>query len=112
MKKNGMSIVEFSLLVAIGLLIAAISLPAFFQNQQKRRAARCAINLDALAAACRQYAVQSGGFPAQASDLVPTYLIQLPVCPSGGDYQLGTPEGTPPTCSIPGHHLPSTRNSP
>ena len=104
-KTEGMSVVEVSILVAIVLLVVAISLPAFIQNQQKKNAAACAMNLEAIDAACRKHASEQGGFPKSLSSLVPGYLSRLPTCPAGGTYTLGTPEGDPPVCSIPGHHL-------
>ena len=114
MKRNGLTVVEFSLIVAIAALIVAISMPAFFQNQQKRRAARCAMTLDAIESASRRHAATSGAFPKRLADLTPTYFSKVPTCPAGGEYKLGTPEGDPPTCSIPSHnlHSPSPRNTP
>ena len=103
--KSGMSVVEVSIVLAIIVLLAAISLPAFFQNQKKAREAECAMNLDSISIACKQYASEQGGFPETIEKLVPTYLDEVPTCPSGGIYTLGTPEGDPPTCSIPAHHL-------
>lgn len=103
--KNGMTVVEVSILLAIVLLLAAISLPALFQNQQKKQAAACAMNLDAIALASKRHAAEQGGFPASLSALVPAYLNSVPACPAGGTYRLGTPTGDPPTCSIPGHRL-------
>ena len=102
---RGMTVVEVSIVLAILLLLAAISLPAFFQNQQKKRAAECAMNLEAIATACQKHASEKGGFPKRLSDLAPAYLESIPACPSGGTYGLGTPEGDPPTCSIPDHRL-------
>lgn len=104
-KKQGLTVVEVSILLAIALLIAAISVPAFLQNRQKKHDARCAMNLDAIANACKQHAVEKGGFPGNLSELVPAYLESVPACPSGGTYTLGTPEGDPPACSVPGHRL-------
>ena len=98
-----MSVVEVSITLAILALILAISIPALFQNQQKKRVAECAMNLDSIATACKKYAAEKGGFPKNLSSLVPTYLETVPACPSGGTYTLGTPEGDPPTCSIPEH---------
>lgn len=103
--KSGMSIVEVSIVLAILVLLAAISLPTFFQNQKKAREARCAIHLDTLSIACKKYASEQGGFPTGMELLVPEYLKEVPRCPSGGIYTPGTPEGDPPTCSIPSHHL-------
>jgi prepilin-type N-terminal cleavage/methylation domain-containing protein len=103
--KSGMSVVEVSLVVAILLLLAAIALPAFFQNQHKQRAAACAMNLEAIATACRRHASEQGGFPATLEALAPAWLKTVPACPAGGTYTLGTPEGDPPACSVPGHHF-------
>ena len=103
--KSGMSIVEVSIVLAILVLLAAISLPTFFQNQKKAREAECAIQLDAISIACKKYASEQGGFPETIEKLAPDYLDEVPSCPSGGIYTLGTPEGDPPTCSIPTHHL-------
>ncbi len=104
-RKTGLTVVEVTIVVAILALLAAIALPAFFQNRQKRHAARCGMQLDGIAQACRRYAGEVGGFPRQLGDLVPAYLTEVPSCPSGGAYTLGTPEGDPPVCSIPDHHL-------
>jgi type II secretory pathway pseudopilin PulG len=100
-----MTVVEVTLVTAILLLLAAIALPAFFQNQTRQRAARCGMQLDAISSACRRHASERGGFPRDLSALVPDFLSEVPVCPAGGAYTLGTPEGDPPTCSVPGHHL-------
>ena len=102
-RKRGMSVVEVSITLAIVTLILAISIPALFQNQQKKRVAECAMNLDSIATACKKYAAEKGEFPKNLSSLVPTYLDSIPACPSGGTYTVGTPEGDPPTCSIPEH---------
>jgi len=107
--RAGITVMELTIVVAILLLLAAISLPAVFQNQHKREAAECARNLEAIRTACHQYASEVGGFPAALSDLVPDYLPDVPVCPAGGTYTLGTPEGAPPTCSVPGHRLEPAR---
>ena len=103
--KRGLTVVEVTILLAIILLLTAISLPALRQNQQKKQAAECAMNLDAIATACKKYAAEKGGFPATLTELVPDYLPSVPACPAGGTYTLGTPEGDPPTCSVAGHRF-------
>jgi len=103
--KSGMSVVEVSIILAILVLLAAISLPTVFQNKKKAREAECVMNLDAISIACQRFATEEGGFPETIEQLVPVYLEEVPHCPSGGTYTLGTPEGDPPTCSIPAHHL-------
>lgn len=101
----GMTVVEATIVVAILLLLAAIALPAFFQNQTQKHAAQCAINLEAISQACKTHASEKGRFPDSLDALVPDYVPDHPTCPAGGVYTLGTPEGDPPTCSIPGHTL-------
>ena len=104
-RTSGLTVVEVTIVVAILLLLTAISLPALVRNGEKQRAAECAMNLEAIATACQKHASEKGGFPKRLSDLAPAYLESIPACPSGGTYGLGTPEGDPPTCSIPGHRL-------
>jgi type II secretory pathway pseudopilin PulG len=103
--RSGLTLVEATIVLAMILLLAAISLPAFFKNQDQKREAACVRNLDAIATACRRFAAERGGFPKSLAHLVPDYLPAAPACPAGGTYTLGTPEGDPPTCSIPGHRL-------
>lgn len=100
--KTGMTVVELSIVLALALLVAAIALPSLRQNRQRRQAAACAMNLDALAAAGQRYAAENGAPPAELGALVPTVLATLPVCPAGGVYAPGTAKGDPPTCSIHG----------
>lgn len=102
--KAGMSVVECSIVVALLLLIAAISAPALRQNVQKKRAAECAMNLDVLDVACKKYAAEKGAFPSKLSELVPAYLESVPACPSGGSYTFDAAREMP-VCSVPGHHF-------
>ena len=62
-RKTGMSVVEATIVLAILLLIAAISAPALRQNVRKKRAAACAMNLDAIDLACKKHAAEKGGYP-------------------------------------------------
>ena len=102
--KTGLSVVEVSIVVALVLLIAAISAPALHQNRQKKLAAECAMNLEILDLACKKQAAETGEYPRALSELVPAYLEALPSCPSGGSYALDM-SGKLPVCSIPGHHF-------
>ena len=103
--RRGMTVVELTIVVAFALLIAAISVPSIRQNVQRKRAARCALQLEALRVASRNFAAEKGAAPRAPAELVPDYLPALPVCPSGGAYALGDGPDVPPTCSIPGHHV-------
>ena len=100
-----MTVVEACLVVALLVLVGAIALPAVSRNRQRRQAARCAQHLEALSTACKEYAAANGKWPAAQDVLVPALLSRPLACPAGGTYTLGTPEGDPPTCSVPGHTL-------
>ena len=103
--KSGLTVVELTIVVALLLLVAAISVPSIRQNVQRKRAARCAQNLEALRVASGNYVAEKGAPAASPADLVPDHLPVLPVCPSGGTYALGETSDAPPTCTIPGHHF-------
>ncbi|MDR0992996.1 MAG: hypothetical protein LBN38_00285 [Verrucomicrobiota bacterium] len=104
-RTHGITFVETSILIAIAALLAAISFPALFRNRQKRQASRCGIQLEAIAMASQRFASEKGGMPSNVEELVPGYALKVLVCPAGGTYTIGTPEGDPPRCSIPGHSL-------
>lgn len=104
-RTSGLTVVEVTIVAAILLLLAAISMPALVRNRQKQRAAECAMNLDAVATACEKFAAEKGGFPKELADLVPAYLDAVPACPAGGTYTLDAAKGATPVCSVPGHHF-------
>ncbi|MBR6021425.1 MAG: hypothetical protein IK066_03285 [Kiritimatiellae bacterium] len=85
---------------AVLLLLAAIAFPAFLKTRDQRHAADCSVARDALATACRRYAITRGGWPGSPAALVPDFLPAVPACPSGGTIALGTPYGDPPTCTV------------
>jgi type II secretory pathway pseudopilin PulG len=100
-----MTVVEACLVLALLVLVGAIALPAISRNRQRRQAARCSERLEALSTACKEYAAANGRWPSAQEELVPAYLHAPLSCPGGGVYAFGTPEGDPPTCSIPGHAM-------
>lgn len=100
-----MTVVEACLVVALLVLVGVIALPAVSRNRQRRQAARCARLLETLSTACKEYAAANGKWPSAQDVLVPALLTEPLACPAGGIYTLGTPEGDPPTCSVPGHSL-------
>lgn len=112
MSRRGMTFVELTIVVALVLLIVAIGVPAYLQNRTREHAATCGMTLEVIHAASRQYAEDQGHFPPRLEDLVPDYLTKVPACPAGGAYALGTPEGRPPTCSVPTHTLETRKDPP
>jgi len=70
----------------------------------------CIANLRAIQIAKAQWALEGGktaaDVPTEQDLLVYFNGGVFPVCPSGGTYTIGA-VGLPPTCSIPGHALPT-----
>ena len=102
--KTAISVAELSILLAIAVLIAAISAPSLVRNRKKKQAAVCAVNLEILSAAAQRHADDTGSWPKSLDSLVPTHLEILPACPAGCVYSPGTSASNPPTCSV--HGLP------
>ena len=102
--RAGWTAIEVALTIAIVVILSALAIPAFLKTLPQRQRAECLAQLDAIASACRHYAIERGGFPASIDELVPAYLPAVPTCPAGGTYVLGTPEGLPPSCSV---HAPA-----
>lgn len=96
---------EWSILAAIVLLIAAISLPSLFRNRQRSQSAACVNRRLEWAAAAKMYTAKYGEPPEDTAVLVPGLLKKVPVCPAGGTYTPGaTPEDAP-VCSIKAHAI-------
>jgi hypothetical protein len=98
--------------VAVAGLLAAIAIPNFVKARTTAQQNACVNNLRLFDAAKQQWALenrkQNTDTPTM-KDLQP-YLgrganLELPVCPAGGVYTIGS-VGEKPTCSIPGHVLP------
>jgi len=100
---RGFTAVELILAAFLLAVLAAIAIPAARATRAKSQAARCAANLAMIDRLSAVYADRNAAFPASLSDLFAEG--SLPVCPAGGTYTLGTPEGDPPRCSLPGHEL-------
>ncbi|MFH0907676.1 MAG: hypothetical protein V1929_02810 [bacterium] len=65
----------------------------------------CVLNLHQLKGAKALFEVDHGGEEAMSvTQLIPSYLTDLPVCSDGGIYQLND-KNHGPTCSVPGHEV-------
>lgn len=86
-KINAFTLIELVIVIAIVGLIAAIPIIAFSQATQKARDTRRKQDIDKVNGALTQYRTENGHYPIRASysllatDLMPTFLSQLPTDP-------------------------------
>lgn len=99
----GLTAVELILSLFLALVVCAIAIPAARATRVRARTARCVANLAAIDRMSAVHAERNAAFPSSLDELFSGGAA--PVCPSGGTYTLGTPEGDPPRCSVPGHEL-------
>jgi prepilin-type N-terminal cleavage/methylation domain-containing protein len=101
-RERGFTLVEIMIVVLIIGILLAIAVPSFMNARERSRA-----NLRQIQAAKEQWAMANNQGPTATpawADLVPNFIQQQPVCPSGGTYTIGN-MSTNPTCSVTGHTL-------
>lgn len=99
--KQGFTLVEIMIVVAIIGLLAAIAIPSFVKSRNQTRMNSCINNLRQIDSAKEQLALaenQSTGDPQEKAD-VDSYMKKVPECSAGGDYTYGA-VGTDPACSL------------
>ncbi len=103
MKKQGFTLVEIMIVVAIIGLLAAIAIPSFVKARNTSRQNACINNLRQIDGGKEQYALEAnlsqGTTPDSAE--VNEYIKgdETPECPAGGNYTY-EPIGTNPVCDI------------
>jgi prepilin-type N-terminal cleavage/methylation domain-containing protein len=116
--RQGFTLVEIMIVVAIIGLLAAIAIPNFVQARARSQATACINNLRMISNACDQFAIENnkttGAHVSLHLDLTPYIKLNsahnLPPCPAGGNYGIEN-IGDIPTCSLgntvtPGHVMP------
>ena len=104
---GGYTLIEILIVVMIIGILLAIAVPSMFNASERARANACRANLRQIQAAKEQWAMANNQGPTATpawNDLVPNFIQQRPVCPSGGNYTIGN-VNTDPTCDITGHSL-------
>jgi competence protein ComGC len=99
-----MGYISIGLTVVLIPMYAAIAIPSFVNARDKSQENACVNNLRQMSGAKDEYALDNNNAVPGIEDLVPTYISRMPVCPKGGQYELGVP-GEYPACSVPGHTL-------
>jgi len=93
------------LIIAL-IVFSVFSVRSLLRNRESRKSHACLQSLLAIEGVKEQYAIEHDGHaPENMEALVPQYLSNIPVCPSGGTYLLGDMQ-VPVTCDRTGHHLP------
>lgn len=105
-KKQGFTLVEIMIVVAIIGLLAAIAIPSFVRARTTSQTNACINNLRQIDGAKDQYAIENGANTgdAVAQADVETYLKKFPECPASGTYTINV-VGTDPACDVAGHEL-------
>jgi prepilin-type N-terminal cleavage/methylation domain-containing protein len=119
-RKEGFTLVEIMIVVAIIGLLAAIAIPNFVRTRAKSQATACINNMRQIDSAIQQFAMEknraSGTTINYPSDLTPYIKLNvnssIPGCPANGIYTAQIIGNTPSvTCSLgstvdPAHILP------
>ncbi len=83
--KQGFTLVEIMIVVAIIGLLAAIAIPSFMKSRATSRQNSCINNLRIIDAAKEQYAMDENADNSAPSEAAITpYMKSLPICPNGG----------------------------
>jgi type II secretory pathway pseudopilin PulG len=90
--ETGFTLVEIIIIIVIVGILAVVAIPRYIDMNDRARAVACKHNQAVIESACVLYysdeAIQlrTPRYPNALTDLVPRFLSQMPVCPTGGNY--------------------------
>jgi len=102
MKTAGFTLVEIMIVVLIIGLLMSIAVQTFVPARERSRAKACLTNLHEIDSAKLQWAMDTkaaNNATPTMTILSPTYIREVPECPSGGTYSINDVSSVP-TCSI------------
>jgi prepilin-type N-terminal cleavage/methylation domain-containing protein len=106
-KRQGFTLVEIMIVVAIIGLLAAIAIPSFVNARNTSRQNACINNLRQIDSAKEQSAMKNGTANNTAANADWTSYLKgnaVPICPAGGTYTINN-IGVDPTCDVTDHKL-------
>src|SRR5437867_13392645 len=113
LRKQGFTLVEIMIVIAIIALLAAIAVPSYVRARDNSQQNACMNNLRQIDGAAQTWALENkkqSGDPYTLSVLKPYIKLDsssnIPACPAGGTYSPGVAVSNAPSCTIPGHQLP------
>ena len=111
--RQGFTLVEIMIVVAIIGLLAGIAVPNFVRAREESQRNVCISNLRQIDSAAQTWALENKKSPTDtyALSTIQGYIKldsngNLPPCPANGTYSPGATVAQYPTCNVGGHSLP------